>query len=258
VKRSIPFALAFVAAAALVAGASTAQEKTIRLGTEGAYAPFNYTDQSGQPKGFEIDLGNALCERMKVKCVWVTQDWDGIIPALNAKKFDAIMASMSITPERRKSVDFSERYYQTPSRLVAKKGSGLTTDDPSTLKGKTVGVQRGTTHARYLETKLKDQVKINFYDTQENANLDLKDGRVDAVLADSAVQYEWLKQPENKDFDFAGKPLVDPEIFGDGVGIAFRKGDDALRTAFNKAIDEVTEDGTFQKINERYFPFSIR
>jgi len=112
-KKSIPFALGLVAAAAavLVAGTSAAQEKTIRLGTEGAYAPFNYTDQSGQPKGFEIDLGNALCEHMKVKCVWVTQDWDGIIPALNAKKFDAIMASMSITPERRKSVDFSERYY---------------------------------------------------------------------------------------------------------------------------------------------------
>ncbi len=239
------------------AGPAAAQQKTIKLGTEGAYKPFNYIDASGKVQGFDIEIGNALCAKMNAKCEWVTQDWDGIIPALLVKKFDAIIASMSITEERKKSVDFTERYYFTPAQFIAKKGVTFTAT-PEGLKGKTVGVQRATIHENYLEQKLKGVVTVKHYDTQENANLDLAAGRLDAVLADSTVLLDFLNSPEGKDFANLGAPIVDPSIFGVGAGIAVRKGDNDLREAFNRALKEITDDGTYKKINDKYFPFSIR
>jgi polar amino acid transport system substrate-binding protein len=240
--------LAF-AAALLVAGSAIAADK-LRIGTEGAYPPFNQIDASGKLIGFDIDIAKALCAQMKAECEFVTQDWDGIIPGLLAKKYDAIVASMSATEERKKAVAFTDRYYSNKLRFIAKKGSGF---DPAKVKGKTIGAQRATISATYLEDNLKGQVEIKLYDTQENAYLDLASGRTDAVLGDMLVNLEWLQSDAGKGFDFAGEPLP----LRDEIAIALRKEDEALRQRFNAAIAAIRADGTYDKINAKYFPFSI-
>jgi polar amino acid transport system substrate-binding protein len=242
--RILAAAVAFV-----FSGSAVAADK-LRIGTEGAYPPFNQIDASGKLIGFDIDIANALCAKMKAECEFVTQDWDGIIPGLLAKKYDAIVASMSVTEERKKAVAFTDRYYSNKLRFVAKKGGGF---DPAKLKGKSIGTQRATLSATYLEDKLKGQVDIKLYDTQENAYLDLASGRTDAVLADMLVSYEWLQSDAAKGFDFAGEPLP----LEDEIAIALRKEDDGLRKRFNDAIAAIRADGTYAKINASYFPFSI-
>jgi lysine-arginine-ornithine-binding protein len=251
-------ALVAAALAALVAGPAAAKEwTTVRIATEGAYAPFNYKDSSGKLVGFEVDLAEALCKAADVKCQIVAQDWDGIIPGLLAKKYDAIMASMSITPERQKSIAFSDKYYKTPARFVAKKGSGVEISKQG-LKGKTVGVQRATIHANYIKDNYGGVAQVKEYDTQENANLDLAAGRLDAILADSIVMlYGFLKTPEGKNFEYVGPELTDPKWFGDGVGVGTRKEDKDLVQRFNRAIQKVRADGTYKKINDKYFPFDV-
>lgn len=240
--------IATITAIAL-AGSAMAAEK-LRIGTEGAYPPFNQIDPNGKLIGFDIDIAKALCAKMNVECVFVTQDWDGIIPGLLAKKYDAIVASMSITEERKKAVAFTERYYSNSLRYIAKKGSGL---DPKMLKGKSVGAQRATISSSYLEDNLKDTVKIKLYDTQENAYLDLASGRADAVLADMLVNYEWLRSDAGKGFEFIGKSIN----IDDQIGIAVRKEDKGLVARINKAIKAIRADGSYDKINAKYFPFSI-
>ena len=233
----------------LVSGAAVAGDK-IRMGTEGAYPPFNQIDPSGKLTGFDVEIGDALCEQMKADCTWVTQDWDGIIPGLLAKKYDTIIASMSITDERKQAVDFTERYYSNSLRYVAKKGSGL---DVTKLKGKAVGAQRATIAGQYLEDNMADKVDIKLYDTQENAYIDLAAGRTDAILADMLVNYEWLQSDAGKGFEFVGDSFNRSDI----IGIAIRKGSDDLRKKLNGAIKAIIADGTYAKINAKYFPFSI-
>jgi lysine/arginine/ornithine transport system substrate-binding protein len=248
--------LGFVAALVLT-GAARAQEKTVRIGTEAAYAPFEFKDDKGELKGYEIQLGNALCAAAKLKCEWVNADFDSLIPALNAHKIDAILSQMSITDDRKKAVDFTNQVTIAPARFVAKTGSGLT-DDPATLKGKTVAVQSGTTHEKYVTEKLAGVATPKVYQTQDEAFLDVENGRADATLADATIEYDWLqKTGKAKGFDYAGKPLTDPVIFGDGTGIAVRKGDTALADSFNKALATVGSNGEFKKINDSYFPFDI-
>jgi len=230
--------------------ASAAAADKVRLGTEGAYPPFNQIDADGKLIGFDIDIGNALCAQMKVECEWVTQDWGGIIPGLLARKYDAIIASMSITEERKKAVAFTDRYYSNNLRFVAKKGSTI---DISDLKGMSVGAQRATISASYLEDNYSSDVDIKLYDTQENAYLDLSAGRVDVVLADMLVNWDWLKSDAGQGFDFVGQSV---EI-DDRIGIALRKGDADLAKRFNEAIAAIRADGTYDKINAKYFPFSI-
>lgn len=224
----------------------------LRIGTEGAYPPFNFIGPDGELKGFDIDIANALCEEMQRECVFVTQDWDGIIPGLLANKYDAIIASMSITPERDKAVDFTKRYYSNKLRFVAPKGSDIKPTRAS-LQGKTVGAQRATISAQWLDENMANTVDIKRYDTQENAYLDLSSGRIDAVLADMLVTYEWLESDAGSEFEFKGEAVYE----GDRIAIAVREGDDELRKAFNKAIDAIREDGTYQRINAKYFPFDI-
>jgi len=236
-------------AALVFAGTASAADK-IRIGTEGAYPPFNQIDASGNVIGFDVDIAKALCEKMKADCVIVTQDWDGIIPGLLAKKYDAIVASMSITDERKKAVAFTDPYYSNSLRFVAKKGSDI---DPTNLKGKTIGAQRATISGSYLEDNLKDVVDIKLYDTQENAYLDLGADRVDAVLADMLVNYEWLNSDEGQGFEFKGEAID----IDDRIGIALRKDDTELVKRFNEALAGIRADGTYDKINAKYFPFSI-
>jgi arginine/ornithine transport system substrate-binding protein len=194
-----------------VAGAVQAKDwKKMRVGVEGAYPPFSYTTADGKLEGFDIDIAMALCNAMGAECKLVAQDWDGIIPALMARKYDAIVASMSITEERKKKVAFTNKYYQTPAKFVTKKGT-VKEFSPETLKGKTVGVQRATTHDNYITDNYGKDVKIKRYATQDEAYMDLAAGRVDFLLADSVVISEgFLKKPEGQNYEFVGPDLIDP------------------------------------------------
>ena len=250
-------ALATAAALAVAAGLSPASAgEKLRVGVEGAYPPFSWKEADGSLKGFDIDIAMALCEKMGRECELVEQDWDGIIPALLAKKYDAIVASMSITEERKKRVDFTGKYYNTPAKFVAAKDAGFEATAEG-LKGKTVGVQRGTTHQCYME-KIFPDVELKLYGTQEEVFLDLAAGRIDAQFSDSIQSMEgFLSKPEGKDYAFLGGDQFDLECHGEGAGIAVRKGEDDLRVAFDKAIQDIRDDGTYAKINAKYFDFDI-
>ncbi|MGH8412116.1 MAG: ABC transporter substrate-binding protein [Pseudomonas sp.] len=240
----------FLAAAVTLAFSAGAMAETLKMGIEAAYPPFNNKDASGNVVGFDKEIGDALCAKMKVECTVVTSDWDGIIPALNAKKFDFLISSMSITDERKQAVDFTDPYYSNKLQFIAKKDVDFKTDKAS-LQGKVIGAQRATLAGTWLEDNMEG-VEVKLYDTQENAYLDLTSGRLDGMLADKYVQYEWLKSKDGSAYEFKGDPVVE----SDKIGIAVRKGD-PLRERLNKALAEIKADGTYKKINDKYFPFSI-
>jgi octopine/nopaline transport system substrate-binding protein len=268
--------LAVLGSALAVAGASAQGKKweTVKIATEGAYAPWNMQTAGGKLEGFEIDLANELCGRMKVKCEIVAQDWDGIIPALTAKKYDAIMAGMSITEERMKTIDFSRSYANDPNGWLVPKNSDLA-KMPGTgvklnldthtaeaqkaieaikplLKGKAVGVQVSTTHANFLDKYFKDTVTVREYKTTEAHDLDLAAGRIDALTADSATLRGTLDKPEFKDYVLVGPGFVGG-ILGKGVGVGLRKEDAELKKMFSDAIDAAMKDGTVKKISDKWF-----
>lgn len=253
-KKLVIAVLAAVLVAA--AGASAKEWKTVRIGTEGAYPPFNYIDSDGKLKGFEIDLAGALCAKMGAECEFVVQDWDGIIPGLLAKKYDVIIASLYITDERKEKFDFTQKYYQTPGRFVVRKGTELDISEAG-LKDKVIGVQRATAFERFLRDTYPS-LDLRVYATQDEVNMDLAAGRLDAVMADVvALSQNFLNTPEGKDFEFTGPSFSGAKWFGFGAGIAVRKEDPELRDAFNKAIDEIRADGTYDKIRSAYFDFDI-
>jgi octopine/nopaline transport system substrate-binding protein len=269
--------IAAALALGITAGAAAAKDWShVKIATEGAYPPWNATDSSGQLVGFEVDLAQELCQRMGAECEIVAQDWEGIIPALQAGKYDAIMAGMSITDERQQVIDFSESYWTTPAYFAVLKDSDLAkvdlpkdTLDLSTvepdeqaaidalkkaLDGKSVGVQVATIHANFLENELGDVVEVRKYDTQENLDLDLEAGRIDAALADMSYWNPLLETDKGKDFTLIG-PGLTKGPFGKGVGVGVRKEDEDLKAMFNKAIDEVREDGTLSKLGQQWFGF---
>jgi arginine/ornithine transport system substrate-binding protein len=228
----------------------------LRIATEGAYPPFNAIDKDGKLIGFDVDIANALCDRMRVACTIEAQAWDGIIPGLLDRKYDAIVASMAITEKRREQVNFTDKYYSTSARFVAKKGAKFTIDDAG-LASKRVGVQRATVYEAYLRAKFPQAVPV-LYDTQENANQDMVDGKLDLLLADWVqLSQDFLKSDKGADFEFTGPPLIDPAILGEGAGIAVRKDDPDLLAALNKALKEIRDDGTYKRLNDRYFDFDI-
>ncbi len=234
----------------------TAQTR-VTLGTEGAYPPFNWIDANGGLQGFDVDIGNALCNAANLECEWVVQDWDGIIPGLLAQKYDAIVASMSITEERKQKVDFTKKYYNTPAKFVRVKGSGIEINKDS-LDGKTVGVQRATIHENFLRDNYGDVVNIKAYASQDEANLDFLAGRVDLLLADSVALLEgFINTDDGNDAEFIGPDFTDPRWFGEGVGIAIRKGDAQLTESLNAAIDMIRSNGTYAEINAKYFDFDV-
>ncbi len=263
---------------ALAFGGAAAQEKTIKIATEGAYAPWNFTGAGGKLEGFEIDLANDLCARMKVKCEIVAQDWDGIIPALTAKKYDAIMAGMSITDERKKTIDFAGPYAAGPNGFLVPKSSPLA-KMPGTgeaynlgtqqaaaekaidavkavVKGKTIGVQGSTIHANFADKYLKGTAEIREYKTTEAHDLDLAAGRIDAVLADATSIIGTLEKPEFKDYVLVG-PSITGGLLGAGVGVGLRKEDQDLKKAFNEAIAAAVKDGTVSKLAVKWFKVDI-
>jgi len=259
---------------ALALGGAAAQEKTLKIATEGAYAPWNFTGAGGKLEGFEIDLANDLCARMKVKCEIVAQDWDGIIPALQAKKYDAIMAGMSITEERKKTIDFSRSYANSPNGLLVAKDSplakvpgtgeaySLTSQQAEAekaieaykplLKGKTIGVQVSTIHSNFADKYLKGTAEIREYKTTEQHDLDLAAGRIDAVLADATAIIGTLEKPEFKDYALVG-PSITGGLLGAGVGVGLRKGETELKKAFDEAIQAAIADGTVKNLSLKWF-----
>lgn len=242
--------LLLAAAATLVFSANALAVDKYKVGIEGAYPPFNNKNASGEVVGFDPDIAMALCAKMKAECEIVTSDWDGIIPALNAKKYDFIVSSLSITDERKQAVDFTDPYYSNKQQFIAPKNVDFKTDIAS-LKTKKLGTQRSTQAATWLQDNVSDDISL--YDTQENAYLDLTSGRVDAILADKYANYDWLKTDAGKNYEFKGDPVVE----SDKIGIAVRKGDNELRNKLNAALKEIVADGTYKKINDKYFPFSI-
>jgi len=260
--RKILATVAAAAALSLLASGASADMKKVRIGTEGAYPPFNYIDESGELKGFDIDIANALCKAAEFECEFVVQDWDGIIPGLLAKKYDAIIASMSITAERKEKVDFTAKYYNTPAKFIKAKSMDLTIPEDKAeanqvLAGKSVAVQRATIHENYLRDNFPE-IDVKVYATQDEANLDLANGRVDLVMADSVALLEgFLATEDGKDYEFVGPDYNEPKWHGDGAGIAIRKGEEDLVAAFSSAIEKIRADGTYKSINSQYFDFDV-
>jgi lysine/arginine/ornithine transport system substrate-binding protein len=254
-------AIAVVAALGLMtasAGVWANQLKEIRFGVDASYAPFEAKGPDGKLVGFDIDLGNEICKRLHTKCVWVENDFDGMIPALKAKKFDGILSSMSVTEARMKQINFSTKLFNTPTRMVAKVGSGLQPTAAS-LKGKRVGVEQGTIQEAYAKVHWAPAgVEVVPYQNQNQVLSDLQAGRIDASLQD-AVQADmgFLKKPEGKGFAFAGKELSDPKTLGEGAAIGLRKEDTALKASLDKAIAGMLKDGTYKKIEAKYFSFDV-
>lgn len=246
-------ALALTAFSALV----QADEKPLRIGIEAAYPPFAYKTPEGNITGFDYDIGNALCEEMKVKCQWIEQEFDGLIPALKVRKFDAILSSMSITEERKRSVDFTGKYYATPARLAMKAGSEYT--DVTGLKGKKIGVQRSSIYDRYASDVFAPAgAEIVRYSSQNEIFLDLASGRLDATLADVVnIDDGFLKTDAGKGFALVGPDFTDEKYFGEGQGIAVRKGDKALADKISAAILAIRANGKYQEVQGKYFQFNV-
>jgi octopine/nopaline transport system substrate-binding protein len=271
--RSIfKFFLSFISAVAILF--STAQADSIRIGTEGAYPPWNAKDESGKLIGFEVELANWLCIYMKKECTIVEQDWDGMIPGLIMRKYDAIMAGMSITDERMKTINFSQGYADEVASLAVMKGSGLEgMDTPkainlslggsdvkkalktltAALAGKTIGVQTATIHQNFLESGDVGSVKIRTYKTQDEVNLDLAAGRIDAALA-AAVAFTDYAEKSGKAVVLVG-PTFAGGAFGNGVGVGLRKEDTQLEKDFNKAINTARKSGKISELAIKWFGF---
>jgi len=246
---------ALAAALAAILAASPAAAEDLAIGVEGAYPPFSWTTDSGAVAGFDIDIAHALCARMGATCTMVATEWDAIIPALEAGRCDAIIASMAITEARRQRVDFSARYQRTPIRFVAPAEADWD-DDPAGLAGRTVCIQRGSIHQDYLERMFPDTALL-LYPTQDEAFLDLAAGRCDAAMADAlAIQDGFLATPAGAGFALRGRDHLDTAIHGEGAGVAVRKGD-PLAGRFTAAIAAIRADGAFAAINDRYFDFDI-
>lgn len=258
-KTLLVAALALSATAGVAAAQSGDADKTwteIRIGSEGAYPPFNFLDASGKLQGFDIDIANALCTQMKVTCTFVTQDWDGAIPALQNNRYDAFIASMSITPEREKQVLFTNKYYNTPGALAVPKDSTVADTNAASLAGKTIGVQGSTTHAQAAETYFPD-ADVRVYPTAEEYKLDIENGRLDAVSDDIVVLSQWVATPEGACCKVLGNLPPNEAIYGKGAGIALRQGDEKLKGMFDQAIAAIRADGTYKTIQDKYFQFDV-
>lgn len=228
--------------------------KEIRIATEGAYPPFNFVAADGSLQGMDVEIGKALCAAMQAKCTIVANDWDGMIPGLKSNKFDAVLASMSITEERKKQVAFTDKYYSTPLAVAVPKDSAITSVDVEALKGKTIGAQASTTQATYAEdVYAKGGAEAKLYPTADEANADLKSGRLDAVVSDKFPLVDWLKA----DGADCCKLLGDVPGTQTAAGIAVRQEDNDLREQLNAAIKKIRDDGTYATIVKKYFDFDI-
>ena len=231
---------------------------TVRVATEAAYPPFNSLDKNGQLIGFDIDIANALCAEIKARCVFVVQEWDGMIPALMARKFDAIISSMADTDERARVVAFTGKYYNGPTRFVVKKGARWDFS-PAALKGKRIGVPIATIFDRYVtDVYAKQGAQITRYAKQGDVFLDLAADRIDLTLADVVTANEtFLKTPQGAGFELQGPEMYDEKYFGKGASIATRKTDLDLRDKLDAAIKAIRANGTYERIRKQHFDYDI-
>ncbi len=228
----------------------------ITIGTEAAFAPFNALDRKGLPNGFEMEVAQDACQRMKAECEFAVYKWDDLIPGLLEKKFDIIVSSMEVTAERRKRLAFSRRYYLSPGAFLAQKGQSF--DGPPTLlRNKRIGVQKDSTHADWLDKSFRRSAQIKRYATLAEAREALARDEVDAVFGDKAQLWLWTQKKEGQCCEVTGQDIKDPQTLGIGVAAGLRKEDIKLRDAFNKAIGEMLADGTYKKFNDKYFPFAL-
>jgi len=246
-------------AAAITAMSVTAfaQGKDLKVAIDATYEPFTFKTADGKPTGFDVDIANALCEEIKRKCVFVEQAWDGMIPGLLAKKYDVIISSMSITADRLKQVDFTDKYYNTPSKIVLKKD--IKFDGPASLKGKKIGVLKASTQEKYALGELKTKgVEVVSYDAQDQVYLDIKAGRLDGTVADTMeVTGGFLSKPGGENYQFVGSELYIPKYFGTGAGVALRKGQGELKGQLSAAITAIRGNGKYKAINDKYFTFDV-
>jgi octopine/nopaline transport system substrate-binding protein len=276
--RLMKLGAAVIAAMAVwaAAPAAQAQTKTIKIATEGAYAPWNFVNTQGKLEGFELDLGAELCKRAKLECEFVAQDWDGIIPSLLARKYDVIMAGMDITPKRLETINFSVPYAYAPAGFMAQMSSPLTRmpggeynlakdlaaaekaieELKSHLKGKVLGVQVATTYLAFAEKYFKDVAEIREYKTTEQHDLDLASGRIDVAFAALSAFKATMETPAGKDATIVG-PAFSGGILGLGVGAGMRKEDKDLKEALDAAINTAIADGTVKKLSEKWFKIDM-
>jgi arginine/ornithine transport system substrate-binding protein len=237
--------------------AASAQNKDLKVAIDPNYEPFTFKTADGKFTGFDVDIASALCEQMKRKCVFVEQGWDAMVPGLQAKKYDVIISSLSVTEDRLKLIDFSDKYYNTPSRVVLKKG--LRYDGPPSLNGKKIGVLKASTQEKFALGELKPAgVEVISYETTEKVYADIKAGRLDGTVADFVeVNGGFLSKPDGKDYTLAGPELYIQKYFGIGIGVGLRKGDEALKTELNAAIKAIRANGAYKTANDKYFKFDV-
>lgn len=247
---------------AVLAGPALAEQKKLIIATEGAYPPYNFVAADGSLQGFDVDFAKALCVKLDAQCEIIKQDWDGMIPGLIAKKYDVIVASMGILPEREEKIDFTIPYYQSPTGLVANKSAGIKVGadgfvDPESLAGKKIGVQRATAYESFAKEKWP-KAEITVYDSSESADLDMTAGRLDARFDDFIVLKAGILSSDSKDdYERVGNIWGEKDFGSKGEGIGVRKGETELREAINKAILDMRADGTYKQINDKYFDFDI-
>ncbi|HEX3382934.1 MAG TPA: ABC transporter substrate-binding protein [Paraburkholderia sp.] len=238
--------------------ASAANPQTLAFGVDPTFPPFESKTPDGSLVGFDIDLGNAICAQMNVHCVWVEQSFDGIIPALKARKFDAILSAMTATPARREQVDFTQKLYGGSARLVAPAGSTLQPTAES-LRGHRIGVQQGAVQETYARAEWAPKgVTIVSYQSPDQIYEDLSTGRLDASFqASIQAELSFLRTPRGKPFAFAGAEVKDPRATGEGIAIGARKGDAQLIAKINQAFETIRKNGTYDKLEHKYFNFDI-
>ncbi len=250
--------LILIALVFALTGAAYAKDwKTIRMSSEGAFPPFNSMDKDGNLVGFDIDIGNALCDYLKVKCTWQAQAWEGTIPGLLARKYDASIAQMSITEERKKKVAFTNKYMNSPTRLAGHESfvTRVIMGDIGKLK---IGVQRETIQDRYASNFWGKKAEIVRYGSQDEVYLDMKSGRLDLLFADAlSISDGFLKLKGNEKYQFIGPAYDEPKWFGSGAGIAINKRNQDLVEMFNKAIVGIRANGTYKKIQDKYFDIDV-
>jgi ABC-type amino acid transport substrate-binding protein len=228
----------------------------ITVATEGAYPPFNYLDRKGLPAGFEMDLGQEACMRMKAECEFVAAKWDELVPGLLDKKFDIVMSSLEVNSERRRRLGLSRRYYLSPGAFIAAKGQPFD-GPPSLLRNRKIGVQKDSMHLDWLDKSFRRSAQIKRYPTVDEALAALTREEVDAVFGDKVQLWLWSQKPEGKCCEVMGQDIKDTQTLGVGVSAGIRREDVKLRDAFNKALGEMMADGTYKKLSEKYFPFPV-
>lgn len=253
--------LVFAVAVFLTSAAGFAQNAVLRVAIDASYEPFTFKTADGKPTGFDVDIANALCDQIKRKCDFVEQPWDGMIPGLLAKKYDVIISSMSITEDRLKQVNFTDKYYNTPTRIVMKKDVKIG-EDFSGVKGKRIGVLKGSTQEKFANEILrKAGAIISSYDAQDLVYLDIKSGRIEGTVTDQVeATFGLLKRPEGKDYAFTGPDLSGKKyetLLGVGVGVAHRKGENQLTKELNAAIKAIRSNGVYTKLAAKYFDFDV-